>query len=1131
MPGAPITPFLLIESEDEEVLSLPWELVRIDDRFPVELGQLDVARSFPLAGAQELPLPGGHLGLNLTFAAPRGVPTLNYEVESYRILRALSGSTRVVVNEMGEVDDLVRSMQLNPAPEGIHFSGHGGPGSLLFENEFGDGVEVRALELLERIRDGAGGVVPRFFYLSNCYGATPESLLARRGRGEGKDRHALDSSATALELHRSGVTQVVAYFGPVLATLATQADEAFYVEIGRGRRTRDAVRAARRALLRPAHEGDRVPPFAWAQIALFQRGPDHPLSERLDGPGFIERLPETREYEDPAAGPERQVLRTGFVGRRRELHDLRRRYEEGRMVTVLQGLGGLGKTALADRVLRVHGGDRLPVRVWLNGVEKNPDPANETVSRLVETLSDVHPSTSVDGVATWQDLNAGLERSGASAPHERMAQLLAYAIDAVPAHRLNLYLDNLESLMTGPESDEPREIGEWLPGAGEVWDAITQVSEAAGQRLNVVASSRYVNDSVERYVHSIGPMAPEALFRLMGWFPGLRRLSTRSRSRLVDLLHGHPRAVEYLDKLVAHRWDRWEARRGNRPAALDDAAIENEWQEIVDPVLPDLEDQITANLLLREIWQRVLTEGARDMLVRLTVLRRPCDLDLLEKMAGEVGEASAENLVAELLWSSLVTQLREWVADDERGDGKMRELIRYDVHPSVRSVVTEQAGDRLDGLQVDGHAIAGRHYDETGMAERSLIDAIDAVHHLFHAGEKLRAVEIEQVLGRYFEHRGELHVMLGVLAPFVAEGGMEGVPPREQPRIHTVMGQAHMTLGDLAAAEREFATSLEIAQELVSRQPDNSDMNMYLALSHERTGDLAWARGDLDGAERSLRAVLEIAERFAAQDPTNAAWQRELSVSHSKMGDLAIARGDLDGSERSYRADLGIAQRLAAQDAANAGRQLDLSVSHNKFGDLAIARGDLAGAEQSYRAALEIVERLAAQDPTNARWQLGLSVSHGKIGDLTQARGDLDGAERSYRAELGILEHLTDQDPANADLQLELGVSHNQLGVLAVKNEDPDTAARHLIAAAGIAGDQLARSQAPLSWIQMFIVSRTQLLRLIDTESEDGRERAKQLLTENLELLRSANEQGLLTETESGWIANHEDMQKELGEY
>jgi hypothetical protein len=35
---------------------------------------------------------------------------------------------------MGELLDLVEGLRTNPPPHGVHFSGHGGPGVLVFED-------------------------------------------------------------------------------------------------------------------------------------------------------------------------------------------------------------------------------------------------------------------------------------------------------------------------------------------------------------------------------------------------------------------------------------------------------------------------------------------------------------------------------------------------------------------------------------------------------------------------------------------------------------------------------------------------------------------------------------------------------------------------------------------------------------------------------------------------------------------------------------------------------------------------------------------------------------------------------------------------------------------------------------
>jgi hypothetical protein len=129
----------------------------------------------------------------------------------------------------------------------------------------------------------------------------------------------------------------------------------------------------------------------------------------------------------------------------------------------------------------------------------------------------------------------------------------------------------------------------------------------------------------------VSPLPPDALYRLIGWFPALRRLSAGNRARLVDRLAGHPRAVEYANDLLAHALVIWEGRHGPWRGGDD----EEEWAALVEPALPAVREKLEANLLLGAIWDSVLDDQARRMLFRLTLLRRPCEWPLLAVLGEE----------------------------------------------------------------------------------------------------------------------------------------------------------------------------------------------------------------------------------------------------------------------------------------------------------------------------------------------------------------------------------------------------------------------------------------------------------------------------------------------------------------
>jgi predicted ATPase/DNA-binding CsgD family transcriptional regulator len=147
------------------------------------------------------------------------------------------------------------------------------------------------------------------------------------------------------------------------------------------------------------------------------------------GAGLTERNPTSRQvgpaYSEPVVqsagvvhgGGNLPAEVTSFVGRRRELADAKRALSKSRLVT-LTGVGGVGKTRVAERVAR----DRrraYPHGVWLIELGELPDPALLTQTILTELGVRGQPSGDAPGVL----------------------------IDSLSGRRLLLVLDNCEHLL------------------------------------------------------------------------------------------------------------------------------------------------------------------------------------------------------------------------------------------------------------------------------------------------------------------------------------------------------------------------------------------------------------------------------------------------------------------------------------------------------------------------------------------------------------------------------------------------------------------------------------------------------------------------------------------------------------
>jgi hypothetical protein len=353
--------------------------------------------------------------------------------------------------------------------------------------------------LISRLRAGSDGTLPPFFYLANCHGNEP-----------GQD----GAESSAAQLHRAGVAQVVGYFGPIQDHLSTRAEAALYAAIAEGQTTNYAVRQARQALAAPLVEADAAfhfrdeeglalpsyladagllpragpeavaadqvrhgMPFAWAQLVLYHRGPDQPLSApvgagrgRADEEALQRTFATRRRRGEPSDAP--RHLLTGFIGRRRELHAIRRQRRQGARVFVFQGLGGLGKTTLALHMLPLLGKPEDVCILWCHLAEKQNDRLEAMLGQLLN-----HCRKRIEG---WDSVVARVDREVGPDAVGRFLAYLERLLETVP--RLVLCLDNLESLMAGPPDDDsqpprPEAFAEWQPPqAGELWRELRQLA-------------------------------------------------------------------------------------------------------------------------------------------------------------------------------------------------------------------------------------------------------------------------------------------------------------------------------------------------------------------------------------------------------------------------------------------------------------------------------------------------------------------------------------------------------------------------------------------------------------------------------------------------------------------------------
>jgi tetratricopeptide (TPR) repeat protein len=994
VPGHP-RPLITIRSDDDSLLALPWELLHHDGSFLLRDARIDLARSTPGEIGPEALLrePDSHLKLVVNVSAPEG-SGLDYEGESYRITRALSERCRFVPTELGTVEDLVETVR-KEKPTAIHFSGHGSPGSLVFEDDEGREDVVAIDDLLQKLRERIDGALPPLFYLASCHG---------------NDTSGAKAETSAACLHRAGVPQVVGYNGPIVDPLSTRAEEAFYRALAEAATTRYAVRQARVALAAPFGDPDarhrpravaepgeasraglasdatafanHTHPFAWAQLVLYHRGPDHSLS--LPTAQGARTSEEVLRRTFTGAG-DRKILSTGFIGRRSEMHKVRRRIRQGERVFVFQGLGGLGKSTLAFHVLpMLQRGEGEVLTLWCQEVEQRPDRAQGLVGQLLDFCRKKFG-------LNWEQVVQQVDREAGDGAVQRFTLFLRMLLQNVP--RLVLYLDNLESLLIGPKEapveDDDSVFGEWASEElGQLWNVLRSLAQD-GDRLYIVASCRYKNAILSRATLTVSPFPPDALFRLMSWLPALRRLSLTSRAWLVGRLAGHPRAVEYADDLLAYSIAEWEDRHG--PWKGGEGA-EREWAALVEPVLPKIQDRLRANLLLAEIWNRILDDHAQRMLYRMSLLRRPWEWPLVAAL-GEEGEddevafATAERLCR----TSLLEQVELLI---RTVGGKFVPTRRFTLHPAASQFVVEQLKE-ADALSKTTHRRLGSFLEAQVQTSPFIEHGVEAGYHLIHGAEFDRAYELLGQISDWLQDRGQAREGLQLLVPFLVVGVQAAMNPERVGRLLITLGSAHQRLGAVEKAANYYEQALSIVREIKDRHLEGRVLG-NLGAAFARLGETEKA---IQYYERRLEIAHEVEDRIGE------------GTVLGNLGNAYTQLGELDKAVGYYEERLTIAREI--------GDHLGERSALVNMGSTHVKRGQAKKAEGCYMEALVI-----------AREHGDRSLSGNilmNFGSLCIHRGEMGEGIRLTEEALVIAREVGDRRGEGMSLE-NLGIGYLKLG-------------------------------------------------------------------------------------------------------
>lgn len=515
-------------SGPESFVRLPWELLNDGRRYFVvdSTARLTAARLVGSHSARpEYEPPNRALRILFMAASPEGVePVLAYEAEEAMILDSTrSAGAEVVVEESGSLEGLnyLMSAYGHGYFDVLHLTGHSFVENdepvLLLENDVGQRQLVGVDELAQAI----GGAWPSLIFVSGCSTSaiSNETVVASVCEG----------------LVRAGASAVIGWAMPVGDMAASMMAALLYGRLAGGSRLDDAI----------AHAQSRLhaeqSPF-WHFLRLYvDSSPLTSLVTPANTPGRDRPrvLPASGEFLDPDTGRIKVAGRDHFVGRRRVIQRCLRTLAlpigspDGFEGIVIHGMGGLGKSSVASRVL-----ERMPSHqrvVLLARVDE---------TRLVRAL------TSVD----YGSLQVAQEASQILAARdvnleERLEYLFRGPLNSIP---LLIVLDDFEN----GNLEERQGTFVLLPEIHTIVDSLGRAIRRSNSQSRLILTTRYTfptpTNSRLRFI-GLETLTPNELNKMVESLENLNRNSPVDplvRVRAIELAGANPRLLEWLDRVV-----------------------------------------------------------------------------------------------------------------------------------------------------------------------------------------------------------------------------------------------------------------------------------------------------------------------------------------------------------------------------------------------------------------------------------------------------------------------------------------------------------------------------------------------------------------------------------------------------
>jgi eukaryotic-like serine/threonine-protein kinase len=319
-----------------------------------------------------------------------------------------------------------------------------------------------------------------------------------------------------------------------------------------------------------------------------------------------------------------------------------------------------------------------------------------------------------------------------------------------------------------------------------------------------------------------------------------------------------------------------------------------------------------------------------------------------------------------------------------------------------------------------------RFNDVRKLANSFLFEFDDAIRDL-PGSTPARSLVVKRALeyldGLAVEARGDRSLQLEIASAYQKVAEVQGNP-------------MYPNLGDSKGSLESSRKALTVLETLTRADPENPQVRLALAETHQEISDVLDFSGDTAGSLEHSAAALKMYEGLAGSLASDPKFQTEQVIQTYHHANLLKLTGSLDEATTEYKEAVRLSQRIVEARPSDQEGKIHMATSLDGLGNVLQEKGDTSGALENRRKGLAIREELTKLVPNNAHYRRQLAFSYHNVGLSLVEAGDIASALTHFRQELSLFDSLSAADPKDTQAQRNRSLAHKQIGDALMRTND-----------------------------------------------------------------------------------------------